>query len=601
MKISSFLYKVLFLTVLAISMWHVRVFADKETDIKGDELLDIMRSYFNSNQADSMYKAAQDYRDFYLEAGDLNRYYQGWEAEILYDINFNHTFRALRKTIIMTQDVKKRDAKSHAYNASLLMGIIYAVQGNTHVARNYFFRALKEAEKQPESSKIQIYKELANLEMEENPDEAMRYMDKVMTLIKDEGLRYQYSDAVAFKSIIAFSMKNWHEVEQLFNEYMAMKETFGKEFSTTYMQYAQLCYHTATGNYEKALEAAEGMTNTDKYKMKAKIYEVKGDFANAYNSLKSLIKEKDSVNSINIMQDINTAATELDIAVREAKAEEERTVRLAMRLIILVALAIIVMLVLGIRNRNKYLKVLKQKNRDLETLRIKSEESEQMKASIIKNMSHEVRTPLNIIAGFSQIISRTDLNLSDEERADISQRVTESSDNIVKIINDLLFVASKEAISYTARNDSMKCNEVLRKAIDNCRKSLPESITISYNTNVDDSFAIVTNTAGVGRILDKLLDNARKFTESGSIEVTCCYKKDEGKVEISISDTGCPIPGELSEKIFDLFYKADNNKDGLGVGLPLALRIARQLGGDIVLDTKYGNGTRFVISLPSNQ
>ena len=72
-------------------------------------------------------------------------------------------------------------------------------------------------------------------------------------------------------------------------------------------------------------------------------------------------------------------------------------------------------------------------------------------------------------------------------------------------------------------------------------------------------------------------------------------------MEISISDTGCPIPGELSEKIFDLFYKADNNKDGLGVGLPLALRIARPLGGDIVLDTKYGNGTRFVISLPSNQ
>ncbi|MGN1263969.1 MAG: ATP-binding protein, partial [Prevotella sp.] len=501
----------------------------------------------------------------------------------------------------MTKNVKDRGAKNHTYNASLLMGIIYAVQGNTYVARNYFLKALEEAKDQPERNKIQIYKELANLEMDDDPDKAMDYMEQVITIIKNEKLRYHYSDAIAFKAIIAFSRKDWDEVKSLFNEYISMKEKFGKEFSTTYMQYAQLCYYTAIGEYTKAFEAADSMTNTDKYKMKSKIYEVKGDYANAYYALQKLIREKDSVNSINIMQDINTAATELDVAVRKVKADEEKTIRLGMCLVILVAMSIIIMLVLGIRNRNKYLKVLKQKNHDLETLRIKSEESERMKASIIKNMSHEVRTPLNIISGFSQIISRNDLNLSDEERNDIAERVTESSNNIVKIINDLLFVASKEAVDYTNRSDSMKCNEMLRKAVADCRKILPENISISYKTEVDDSFTIVTNENGVSRILDSLLDNARKFTENGSIEVTCQHKKHEGMVEISVIDTGCTISTEQSEKIFDLFYKADNNKEGLGVGLPLALRIANQLGGQIILDMKYSGGTRFVLSLPDNQ
>ncbi|MGN1262770.1 MAG: hypothetical protein ACI4TW_01940, partial [Prevotella sp.] len=116
-----FIYKVLFLLVFISGMGHTTLHAATETDIKGDELLDIMRSYFNSDNADSMYQAAQNYRNFYLKEGDLNRYYQGWEAEIIYDINFNHTFKALRKTIVMTKDVKDRSAKNHTFNASLLL------------------------------------------------------------------------------------------------------------------------------------------------------------------------------------------------------------------------------------------------------------------------------------------------------------------------------------------------------------------------------------------------------------------------------------------------------------------------------------------------
>lgn len=128
---------------------------------------------------------------------------------------------------------------------------------------------------------------------------------------------------------------------------------------------------------------------------------------------------------------------------------------------------------------------------------------------------------------------------------------------------------------------------------------LPEDIKLGFNSAVGDDFMITTNREGMEHILDSLLDNARKFTSEGSITVECHCDKAKNTVTIGVSDTGNTIPKDLSEKIFDLFYKIDNNKEGLGVGLALSRRIARQLGGDIRLDTEYHEGTRFIVTLPA--
>ena len=100
--------------------------------------------------------------------------------------------------------------------------------------------------------------------------------------------------------------------------------------------------------------------------------------------------------------------------------------------------------------------------------------------------------------------------------------------------------------------------------------------------------------------MNSLLNNACKFTENGTIIIKNSYNKATKHVEISVTDNGIGIPKEDREKIFDHFYKIDNYKEGIGLGLPLARRTARQLGGDVTLDTDYQEGARFVISLPND-
>ena len=109
---------------------------------------------------------------------------------------------------------------------------------------------------------------------------------------------------------------------------------------------------------------------------------------------------------------------------------------------------------------------------------------------------------------------------------------------------------------------------------------------------------IKTNKEEVQKALECLLNNACKFTENGTITVRSSHNKATQQVEISVTDNGKGIPEEDREKIFNHFYKIDNYKDGIGLGLPLARRIARQLGGDVTLDTNYTEGARFIISLP---
>lgn len=461
---------ILSVIITALSAFNHAYAAGKQ-DRTNDRLLDEMRKYFNTTHTDSMYKAAKRYRDYNLRANNMPNFYKGWQAEIMYDINFNHFYMAMRKTVVMSQDMKKRRCTDELYNATFMIGVIYSLQGNKQLAKEYFHKALAEAGQQKPTNLIQIYKDLANVEMDDEPEEAMKDLDRAIKIIKAADMKYEYSDAIAFKTIIAFTMRDWKTVNRLYDEYMRMQKEYGNDFSTTYYRYVKICKCTADGNYREAITWADSLTNIDRYKFKTKIHEIAGDTAAAFTALKEYIHAKDSVNSASMVQDLSNAANEVETAAMQIKADEARTMKTVMRLTVFVALVVIIMLAFVIRKRNSYLKKLKQKNRDLEILRDKAEEAERMKSSILKNMSHEVRTPLNIIAGFSQIISQPDLNLSAEERADIAERVTASSDNIVKIINDLLFVASKESISYTARNETVSCNDVCRKAVETCRKT----------------------------------------------------------------------------------------------------------------------------------
>jgi signal transduction histidine kinase len=214
-------------------------------------------------------------------------------------------------------------------------------------------------------------------------------------------------------------------------------------------------------------------------------------------------------------------------------------------------------------------------------------------------MSHEIRTPLNIISGYAQIISDPRTLTSDSERADIAKRISHSTNTIVRIVDEILDISSKESIHYIDKSDLVACNDLLRRLAEPYQ-DYDAPFSLRLELLLKDSCKILVNRKEVQKILNHLMDNAIKFTPQGGTITLRSYqhKLNQNLVCLSVTDTGCGIKDGDEEKIFEHFYKSDIYKEGVGLGLSVARRVARQLGGDVVLDTRYKEGSRFILQLP---
>ena len=223
-------------------------------------------------------------------------------------------------------------------------------------------------------------------------------------------------------------------------------------------------------------------------------------------------------------------------------------------------------------------------------------EANEQKATFIRNMFHQIRTPLNIISGFTQVLSSSIDDLSEEEIADITFRMMSSA----KAINHIskILTASSRLNNLTGETTTFSCNALCREAAASVKLNVPDKVEIKVESNVPDTFTIHTNREALLSILDELLDNANKFTLEGCITINCSLENAD--IIISVSNTGAKIPVEARDHIFIPFTKLDSFTEGIGLGLTLSRHIAHQLGGDITYDDTYDNGTRFIVKIPIN-
>ena len=434
--------------------------------------------------------------------------------------------------------------------------------------------------------------------MDTQPQEAMKNLDCAIEIIKAYDSEYEYSDAVGLKVIVAYAMRDWETVNKLFQEYMQLKEKFGKNFSTTYYNYVKICKFVADKHYDDAIQMAYQLTNTtDTYKFLTEIYELSGNIHRAYDMQKKYMAVKDSVNNVIMSEEMVGSANDLQNAelANEAFVNHNKKVRWSLYVII-ISVLIFSYIACRLRKR-KYMKKLQQQNRELIIARDKAEEAERMKINFLQNMSHEIRTPLNIISGYAQIISDPKTLMSENERAGMANRIMSSTRNIVRIIDEILDISSKESIHFVDKNDLIYCNKFAAELLEPYKMS-KKDIEVIFKSELKDNFKILSNKGEVKKILNHLLDNAMKFTERGSITLKCQLDEVENMVCFSVADTGRGIRNGEEEKIFEHFYKIDAYKEGVGLGLPLSRRVARQLGGDVVIDLSYSDGSCFILKLP---
>jgi signal transduction histidine kinase len=128
------------------------------------------------------------------------------------------------------------------------------------------------------------------------------------------------------------------------------------------------------------------------------------------------------------------------------------------------------------------------------------------------------------------------------------------------------------------------------------RKADQKGLEYRMDSKLDDDFIVMSSPRNLRRILQRVLDNAVKFTDHGSIVMSC--EKIGHQLVVSISDTGIGIAPQDRDRVFEKFVQLDDYTDGVGLGLPLSRRLARNLGGDLQLDNTYKGGSRFLFTLP---
>ena len=225
----------------------------------------------------------------------------------------------------------------------------------------------------------------------------------------------------------------------------------------------------------------------------------------------------------------------------------------------------------------------------------KAEESNRLKTAFLANMSHEIRTPLNAIVGFSSVLVSDDSSPAEKELyCDIIQK---NSDLLLHLINDILDISRMESGKIKFVWEECDVVELCQTALSTAEYGRKTSALFLFETPVA-SLVIKTDAQRLKQVLINLLSNAAKFTPSGSIKLAIAIDKQHQQLELSVSDTGCGIPSDKSDRVFERFEKLNEYSQGTGLGLAISRLIVENLGGKIWVDKDYTEGARFVFTHP---
>ena len=364
-------------------------------------------------------------------------------------------------------------------------------------------------------------------------------------------------------------------------------------------------YLVATGEHEAALAAYNDFLQTEYARINHNIYkeallekadllvkmgnkeEAYGQYGKVFSYIKTSFEK-------NYPKEIDRLCTRFQADQLAYQNERDRIVSMRFYLagIIVSVLFLIFLLVLG------WKKIFRLKHSQMrqEAMKEKAVQAIQRKNMFLSNMSHEVRTPLNAIVGFSAVLTDEDESFDDESRREFSEIIKVNSFQLLKLINDILDFSDFENdnITFNIRtHDAVKlCNEVVETVM----ASRKLEVEMRFDTDLS-VLMLDTDDARLRQVLINLLVNAAKFTEQGSI-VLELKMADADTALFSVTDTGCGIPPEKQHLIFERFEKLNDFVQGSGLGLSICQLIVKYMNGKLWVDSGYTRGARFCFTHP---
>ena len=249
---------------------------------------------------------------------------------------------------------------------------------------------------------------------------------------------------------------------------------------------------------------------------------------------------------------------------------------------------------------NEKTEELSKRNDELEKANMALEDALRRQSDFVSNMTHQVRTPLNLVMGFSQLLRESGMETMPWQELKKIIHVIDYNAMTLRRISLMLYDSSDRGYHDEVVNLSfipVSPNEIARACIGYTNRYFPE-VTVKLNTTLEDYFTIKSDHLYLLRSIREILYNAAKHSDGENISLSVSLNKD--RVRFVIEDTGKGIPEDKKDHIFDSFYKWNTFSEGLGIGLSLTKRHVILLGGTLELDPDYNQGCRFIMEIPAS-
>ena len=583
MKIKTFL---LTLSILLFSNNTVLAQAvDYSNDKTYKELYNAMHRAFNDGDSTKFFPAIQALQKYLYDKDDLHGYYTQRCNEIVFQMNQQRIYEAYKLARELSKELREKKIDKEMYMAMNMQGHINRYCGNKEEAKNNWREVLRLMQEHGYiSSMPTIYMNIVNVALDDSPEEA----DSLLEIAKQISIKHCPERVFDIETRRTLSYYYRGDYDKFMEGYEEYKKGVAEGKSSVHGRSIEVYHEALLGHTDEAIKLAREELGDEGLDAVTIIYEKAGRWEEAFHALKKQHLASDSIDNVVLTNSMMGIRDEMMIYEAERDAARSRFYMMS-AVIILLALLVVALFHIT-QTRRRHLKELKKAyNQALE--------SDKMKTAFIQNISHEVRTPLNIISGFSQVIANPELDANIEERREIARMTQKNARLITSLIDEMLLVSLNESSEEAKKENQVEINNLMRGVMKEAEDDLSDKTTIQYDTTLADDFTILSNEYMLKIVINAIVDNAVKYTPEGTITLKAS-KPSDTEVALTVEDTGCGVPAAEAEHIFERFVKLDTFKEGIGLGLPLCRMLIEKLGGTVRLDTTYTQGACFVVTLP---
>ena len=572
--------------------------------VKHRQLHDAMWAACSQEDPHKVYAACWAYQAHCIDCKDNTGYYDSWVCGIMYNLDRMNIHDAYHIANTMKDDLMMRGdvVKEERYLAPKMLGHVYNACGNIPGALREFEKAIEliKGTKYENDGLSFLYLGMAHIQLNNNSDETLKWLEKDLDeLARHKGQKDYWrglADAYAMKAIVMFKQRKYAD----FRRNIALAEQADSmnpnPTGDLFLPYARIYKILLDGNRERALTEVEKLPNLkERYLVSCDIYTYLGNTDKAFLLQRELMHTRDSITGVIIAENIQNQEEEMMLLNQKQKAARMMNIVLVIAMVL--ALMLIVGLAMTIYGKRRFQDMLLKKNRELKSAYKQVAAADEMKTEFIRSVSHEIRTPLNIINGFTQVLMEPEAQFEPEERQSLADTIGKNTRQITSLVNKMLALAnehSKDLLKDVEQTDAL---DICHKALSAMPPVDPEHVSIELvDATEDQDKALTTNSDSLLQMLGNILENSAKFTEEGHIRLT--LSKDNTYFHFTIEDTGCGIPLDKIDTIFNRFTKVDEFKEGLGLGLAYCHETVAKLGGTLTLDQTSVLGTTFTLSLP---